>query len=164
MKQGTLDRHPFIGCDQRSEEKHQRCPGALWIPYDQCHWASCGQAMNHERHAQPSKRTELRDMLEHAHCCEELLAFADHGDFGGLPIESLGRLWLNIERHDWLLWLMRHLPHRFEANWHDAASALHAVADFACMAGDLRKRYDTSTPELARETCRLIRQYVRLRA
>ena len=102
---------------------------------------------------------DLRDILERAHCCEELLnyvalveATAPRDRPYQLDFEGL---WECIERHDWLTWLMRNCPDQFEDSWRDCVSALHAVAD-AC----------TGDPDQhggGVEVCDLIRQYIRLR-
>lgn len=123
----------------------------------------------------------LRDILERAHCCPELLAFATraacwcdeledgggnwHGAQPSCPAEAqrpiLGtftELWSAIDRHDWLTWLMRHCPDQFEDSWRDAVSALHAVADAYGMVSD-----EPEGNERGANACRVIRLYVRLR-
>lgn len=110
----------------------------------------------------------LREELERAHCCDELLKFASivkvprfDGTISG-NLRTFAELWAVIECPAWLIWLMRHLPHRFEANWHDACAALYSVTDAAIRGGAFAD--DVNVRDCQREACRLIRQYVRLRA
>jgi len=172
--EGTLDRHPFTGCTMRSEEEHERCEGSAWIRFSQCHWPNCGKWPSSPRHAVewPKARdqetptingasTRVRDILELAHCCDELLAFAATGDIGRTPFVHFRGLWNAIDRPDWLTWLMRHTPDQFEDSWRDAVSVVHALADARANDwGLVGIRLDT----LNQSTCNTIRLHVRLRS
>lgn len=123
----------------------------------------------------------LRDILERAHACEPLLAFAkrpsarnDHPyacayakvvggtcscSVGPYFFKTFAELWHAIERHDWLTWLMRHCQDQFEDSWRDCVSALHALCEAYSLISD-----EPEGNERGQRACDLIRQYVRLRA
>lgn len=112
----------------------------------------------------------LRETLERAHCCDELLAFAASGDFGGTEFKNWRAFWYAIERHDWLFWLCRHCPWKFEDSWADALSAAHGLADAyhdraqpAAPGGMFAGTPEVLAALRAREACRIVREYIRLR-
>lgn len=100
----------------------------------------------------------LRDLLERAHACEPMLVAAENYVY-------FDDFWQSITDPEWLTWLMRHVPDKFEDSWRDVTSALHAlaVAHVNADAQDYCASFPDPADEVPSRTCRLIRQYVRLR-